>query len=359
MPRNILKKKKQTVLQQLWNTRLSDYVTAIAWSPDGTQLAASSGAGEIVLYTPATDESICLQPSQGKSVDALAISADGKFLAAGGQAGTVCIWQIDRDSPTLLTTLEHARTWIDRLQWHPSSPELAFSFGRYVQVWHAVEQTVVTTLNFEDSSVLDLAWHPQGKELSLGGNQSIKTWQCQDWDKDPDMREVGGASVAVAWSPDGKYLASGNNDRSVLVWEKDYPAPWRMQGFPGKVRQLAWSNPTVRDAPLLASISVEGVVVWTKAADEAAGWTPQVLEDHEGMVQAIAFQPNTLLLASAAEDGRLYLWQKARRIAQTLKGAAAGFSCLTWSNQGTALAAGGSGGELLVWTETTKGRGFK
>ena len=354
----MLRTKKQTVLKRLCNTHLSDYVTAIAWTPDGTQLAASSGAGEIILYTPATDDTICLQSPQGESVDALTISADGKFLAAGGQAGTVWIWQIDSDAPTLLTTLEHARTWIDRLQWHPNSPELAFSFGRHAQVWHAVDQTVVTTLNFEDSSVLDLAWHPLGTELSLGGNQSIKTWQTQNWDEDPEVREVGGASVAVAWSPDGTYLASGNNDRSVLVWEKDYPAPWRMQGFPGKVRQLAWSKPKVKGAPLLASMSAEGIVVWTKAADPAEGWKPQVLDAHEQTVQAIAFQPETLLLASAAEDGCLYLWQKARRIAQMLDGAS-GFSCLAWSKQGTTLAAGSSGGELFIWTETTKGRGFK
>ena len=358
-----IKKHKQNLFKLLWDTRLSDYVTAIAWTPDGTHLVASSAAGEVILYTPATGDSTCLQNSQGESVDALAISADGKFLAAGGQAGTVWVWQIKAqiagDSPTLLTTLEHARTWIDRLQWHPSSPELAFSFGRYVQVWHAVEQTVVTTLNFEDSSVLDLAWHPQGIELSLGGNQSIKTWQSQHWDEDPEVREVGGASVAVAWSPDGTYIASGNNDRSVLVWAKDHPSPWRMQGFPGKVRQLAWSKPTVRDAPLLASISGEGVVVWTKAANPAEGWTPQVLDTHEGTVRAIGFRPDTLLLASAAEDGCLHLWQKARRIAQTLKGATGGFSCLAWSKQGTMLAAGGSEGELWVWTETTKGKGFK
>lgn len=353
-----IKKHKQPVLQQFWTTQLSDYVTAIAWSPDGTRLAASSGAGEVLLYTPETGDSHCLQSGQGESVDALGISADGKFLAAGGQAGTVWIWQLDGDEPTLLTTLEHERTWIDRLQWHPSAPELAFSFGRYVQVWHAVEQTVVTTLNFEDSSVLNLAWNFQGTRLSLGGNQSIKTWKSEDWDEDPVVREVGGASVAVAWSPDGNYLASGNNDRSVLVWAADHPSPWRMQGFPGKVRQLAWSQPTVRDAPLLASASAEGVVVWTKAADEAEGWNPKVLEDHEGMVRAIGFRPGELLLASAAADGCLYLWQKAKRIAQRLEGGA-GFSCLAWSDQGDRLAAGGSDGELWVWTEMTKGKGFK
>lgn len=355
MPRT----KTQDLFKVLWHETLTDYVTAIAWSPDGAWLAASSAAGEVVRYEAKTGEATVLQEAQGASVDALAISADGAFLAAGGQAGTVWIWQLDSDILTLVTTLEHPRAWIDRLQWNPRYPELAFSLGRYAQVWDATTQSVITTLNFESSSVLDLAWHSQGDRLSLSGNQSIKTWQRQDWDDDPTVRDIGGASGAIAWSPDGTYLASGNNDCSVLVWEEGNPYPWQMQGFPGKVRQLAWFMPkTASDAPLLASISGEGVVVWTKDRDPSVGWNPQVLDMHQGMVRAIAFQPNTLLLASAAEDGWLCLWHKANRLAQILQGAPAGFSCLSWNPAGGAIAAGGCRGELLVWTETTKGKGF-
>jgi hypothetical protein len=45
-------------------------------------------------------------------------------------------------------------------------------------------------------------------------------------------------------------------------------------------------------------------------------------------------------------------------VAQVLQGAPKGFSDLAWNFQGTALAAGGSQGELLVWTETRQGKGF-
>lgn len=69
--------------------------------------------------------------------------------------------------------------------------------------------------------------------------------------------------------------------------------------------------------------------------------------------KAIAFQPQSLLLASAAEDGWLCLWQKGSRLAQILKGAPAGFTWLAWSPGGEAIAAGGHQGEVLVWTETT------
>ncbi|MEO1592832.1 MAG: WD40 repeat domain-containing protein [Cyanobacteria bacterium J06632_22] len=349
--------KTKTALTLLWQTQLQEYVTAIAWCPTGDRLAASSAAGEVVIYSLRGGERTVLQTEQGESVDALAISADGRFLAAGGQSGTVWIWQLQGGDISLITTLPHKRTWIDCLRWHPHLPLLALGLGRYAQVWDAAAQTVITTLSFDASSVLDIDWHPEGQQLSLGGNQSIKTWQVSDWDDDPEVREIGGASGAIAWSPDGIYLASGNNDRSVMVWPQD-DDPWRMTGFPGKVRELAWSRPINGGAPILASVCGEGIVVWRKAAESSEGWKPRVLDPHEGTVRGVAFQSGSLLLATAAEDGRLCLWSKAARLGQVLTGTADGFSCLSWSPDGTNLAAGGSQGEVLVWAAGKAGQGF-
>ncbi len=347
------------LLTPTWQTLLADYVTAIAWRPDGSRLAACSAAGEVVLFDARTGASVALQEKQGLSVDAIAFSADGQFLAAGGQDGAVRIWQVAGDAPTLVTEMENSRVWVDCLQWHPHRPELAVGLGRYAQVWDAAAQTVVATLNFETSSVLDLAWHPSGDFLLLAGNQSVKTWRREDWDDDPLIRETGGASGAIAISADGQYLASGNNDRTLLAWEWNNPYPWQMQGFPGKVRQLAWSTVKAQgNAPLLASASAEGVVVWAKAEGETEGWTANVLDLHSGTVRAIAFQPQSKLLASAAEDGWVCLWQKATQAAQVLEGATGGFSTLAWSPQGKYLVAGGCGGDLLVWSKALAGKGF-
>ena len=347
------------LLTPTWQTLLADYVTAIAWFPDGARLAVCSAAGEVVVFDAKTGASVVLQAKQGLSMDASAVSADGQFLAAGGQDGAVRIWQMAGDTPTLVTELENSRVWVDCLQWHPHRPELAVGLGRYAQVWDAAGQAVVTTLNFEASSVLDLAWHPSGDFLVVAGNQSVKTWRREDWDDDPQVRETGGASGAIAISADGQYLASGNNDRTLLVWEWDNPNPWQMQGFPGKVRQLAWS--TVQPpmgSPLLASASAEGVVVWANAKGAAEGWTPHVLDLHSAPVTAVAFQPQSTLLATAAEDGWVCLWQQFTQAAQILRGASNGFSTLTWSPQGKYLAAGGCGGEVMVWAKALAGKGF-
>jgi WD40 repeat protein len=233
---------------------------------------------------------------------------------------------------------------------------LAFSLGRYAQIWDAEAEEILATLQFENSSVLDLAWHPQGKHLAVSGHQGIKIWPRDDWDAAPEVREIAAASIAIALSPDGQYLASGNLDHTLLVWPFDSDYPWQMRGFPGKVRQLAWSDITVGQAPLLASASGTAVVIWRKKSDAGDGWDAQILDLHEQRVNAIAFQPGSTLLASAAEDGWVCLWKKAQAT-QILEGASR-FSTLAWSPNGQWLAAGGQQGEWLVWKQQSRGRGF-
>jgi WD40 repeat protein len=128
-----------------------------------------------------------------------------------------------------------------------------------------------------------------------------------------------------------------------------------MQGFPGKVRQIVWSE---GNSPLLISSSVEGIVTWTKDPDERVGWNPTILNFHQETVQAIAFQPKTRLLASAAEDGLICLWYQAKALSSVLEGAVGGFSTLSWHPQGNKLAAGSSQGELLIWSSSMAGQGF-
>ena len=294
MPRVI-----QPQLERKWRGHLDDYVTAIAWSADSQQVAACDGSGSIHCFNRVTQQTHCLQTGTGQSADALAYSGDGQLLAAGGQDGCVSIWDVSQEEPVRVTRQEHPRTWVDQLTWHPRRLELAFSLGRYAQVWDAQAQQVITTLAFEASSVLDLAWHPQRDWLAVGGHQGIKIWQ--DWDDDPVLREIPASSLCVAWSPDGQYLAAGNLDRTLLVWPWDQDIPWRMTGFPGKVRQLAWS-----EHGLLSATSGTCVITWQRQGDS---WEGELLDGHTQAVNAIAYQPGTALLASTAADGYLCLWQ--------------------------------------------------
>lgn len=342
-----------------WQADLSDYVTAIAWSVDGAHLAAASGAGEVVVFAEQGKHRIVLLTENGQSIDVIATSHDSQYLAAAGQDGQVHIWQRQSEGYSRVTSLRNAPAWIDQMAWSPRRNLLAFSIGKYVQVWDAQTSTIVTTLHFEQSSILGITWHPDGDRLTVSGYQGLKVWDAKDWDDDPHVVEIDSACVALAWSPDGNYFAAGNMDRSITVMEWGHPYPWMMQGFPGKVSHLAWSAQLKQGKfPIFAAASIEGIVLWEKAADETIGWESRLVGAHDGKVMDIAFQPGTSLLASAGEDGYLFLWTKAQRLTQRITGVKQGFSCLAWHPSGTGLAAGGQDGEIRVWQVHQRGQGF-
>jgi WD40 repeat protein len=73
-------------------------VLSLAWSPDGTRLAAGCDDRTIQLIDPALRQHVqtywTTRPYQGKTIYALAWSPDSTFLASGGSAGTVDVWQV-------------------------------------------------------------------------------------------------------------------------------------------------------------------------------------------------------------------------------------------------------------------------
>ena len=342
---------------QYWQGSLSDYVTALAWLPDGDGLAVTSAAGEVMLQRSPEDV-IFLQGSTDQAINGLDVSANGQYVAVGGQSGEVKVWDVSL-SACPVTLQQHDGAWIDQLAWHPQQNVLAYAVGAQIHIWDVTQAMQVATLDFQASSVLRLAWHPQGILLAVSGHGGIKVWSQSDWSAAPKLIAVPGASLDAAWSVDGRYLGSGNLDRTLTVAEWDNSPPWLMQGFPGKVRQLAWSTPaTASGSPLVAAACVEGITVWERGHKPKAGWRSRVLQYHKGRVNAIAFQPDSLTLASASEDGQIALWQAAQKPSQTLKGFKKGVTCLAWSVTGNRLAAGGAAGELQIWNVSHRAQGF-
>jgi len=76
--------------------------------------------------------------------------------------------------------VENTSAWVDRLAWSPTQHLLAFSLGKYVQVWDAALGDIAT-LNFDTSSALDLTLASRWA--------TIECWRLSG--KDLDSREIG------------------------------------------------------------------------------------------------------------------------------------------------------------------------
>ena len=74
-------------------------MNAVAFSPDGTLLAAGYGNGTIRLWDPASGQPAGPALQAGSAVNGVAFSPDGKVLASADADGTVRLWDVATGQP--------------------------------------------------------------------------------------------------------------------------------------------------------------------------------------------------------------------------------------------------------------------
>ena len=136
-------------LTKHWAGQLDDYAIDLAWSPNGTQLAAASAAGPVTIFAaedgarqhelPGHENGtnvLAWQPSASRPIGTAAESAAtsdpaasrrlhaAATLATGGQDGAVKFWDAAAGQHT--GTAKLGTAWVELLAWQPRRS----SFGR-------------------------------------------------------------------------------------------------------------------------------------------------------------------------------------------------------------------------------------
>lgn len=242
----------------LW-TQLSKNgsVSNLAFSPDGTMLAAGSTLSRVVLRDPQTGASLRVL----KSGVPIAFSPDGNTLATSPDLslmGTVRGSQVWWESVKLWNprTGQALRTLAPPpppplppgMGSHGGPPDtgsvsaLAFlrdgrslvvgheeSIGDALKLWDTQTGKLLRTLPGQ-SDIRALAVAPDGKTLASGGmghstrpgsplEWTLKLWDTRTWTV---QRTINGDAYFIstlAFSPDGKLLAGGGADGTVKLWK--------------------------------------------------------------------------------------------------------------------------------------------
>ncbi|MHB1586280.1 MAG: WD40 repeat domain-containing protein [Acidiferrobacteraceae bacterium] len=112
--------------------------SALAWSPDGTELAVGQwgvdpgGSDAVRIYNVRTGAVVAREPGPlGTWVSALRYTPDGKYLIEAGIRHQVELW--DGAHRHLLQVIPH-QAW--SLAVSPNGHALALGEGRQIQVWH-------------------------------------------------------------------------------------------------------------------------------------------------------------------------------------------------------------------------------
>jgi WD40 repeat protein len=251
-----------------------EYVEELAWSPDGTSLAAwewrdSEQPARVRLWDVLSRQSkrTLHLPGSGHMHSALAFSADGRLLATGGQGSgfalfRVHVWELASGhfKCSIPDVLLQRRSCCpaSAFTFSPQGSTLATGHAHAVSLWDAIAGQIKTT--FEGHTGWKLAFSPDGKKLAIGsinpgGAVAVSLWDVASATRqatlEGDQPGCGGPDdetwvTVLAFSPDGKTLAAGTGEHAekigmfytASVW--DVASGQRKWTFPG-VSYLAFS----------------------------------------------------------------------------------------------------------------------
>ncbi|MFI5502866.1 toll/interleukin-1 receptor domain-containing protein [Nocardia asteroides] len=235
-----------------------------------------------------------------------------------------------------------------------------------VRTWDAeTGQSVASPLEGSIGPANSLALSPDGRSLVAGNQDGTIRW----WDLTDGRTEVftghEGAVQSVAFSPDGRHFVSGGADTTVRIWNVTSPAdpPEVLRRHSKQVQSVAWSPDGRRIASgSLGSVDIaaaapefgNGLLLWDADTREPVG---QPLVGHDGLVNSLAFSPDSTKLASGATDGTIRLWNAATGTAEgaPLAGHSGWVMGVAFSPDNRHLASTAWDGTMRIWNVSRAG----
>ncbi|GIK67377.1 MAG: hypothetical protein BroJett018_51710 [Chloroflexota bacterium] len=330
---------------------LDDYtgvVNHVAFSADGTWLAATGYDGTLRLWDTATFTEQERITGHYGAADHLALSADEGLLAAGGFDYVVRVW--DTATSTELPILESR--WfasIEGVAWHPNGLQLLAIANHVVsdyKVWDTVTGTEMTVPAQNGDRVFSGVFSADGTKIWLAMMQNGAFTMLQiplDGGEAITQTLVSAPPSAAIFTSDGRLLASGDESGTIHFWDMLSGKPTEVFLQDGPVKSLAFSP----DATLLASLGNEGRIwIWDVATGELLAELPA----STGNTVSMAFSPDNQLLATGSEDGTVRVLDIATQTELVvLTGHLDDVTSLLFNADGTALFSGSFDSTVRVW----------
>ncbi len=329
-------------------------VLALAYSPDGRQLAWCGQDGAVRVWKVGAKEASEIGHHQG-AARALAFRPDGQQLASAGTDRTVRVW--DAAGKPLFTLGPHAGS-LAGVAWRADGAQLAAATDEpgqpgEVVVWEVAAHKQLRTLAGPASGVYGVTYcSPDGRLVATSRDGSVRVWEPGG--EPGSILRGTPLACAPAARPGGKSLATGGGEPGghgeVTIWDlSPRPEDRALRGHPGGVNGIDFTPDGLR----LASAGNDGLV---KMWDIATGRDVITWPGHDGSVNAVAASPDLLTVASAGRDGTVRLWDVPTAAAShVLKGHVGPVLAVAFAPDGKWLARAGEAGEVIVW-DTVDGR---
>jgi WD40 repeat protein len=217
---------------------IPDWITVVAFSPDGQRVAIGGDAGTAQLWDVADRggfQPIGKPMEHRGAITGVAFRPDGRALVTGSRDGTARLW----DAATGLPIGEpmEQQSAVLALTFRADSPRAVIACGDAIvgargrpapaNTWKISQSNAVARRPFESvltirDGVLHAAFDPDGRTLRIvRPDGTVQSWDPTTGRRTGELKlDTGGLPIAkAASSPDGKLLLGGQGRDVARLWE--------------------------------------------------------------------------------------------------------------------------------------------
>jgi WD40 repeat protein len=235
-------------------------INSLAWSPDGTQLAAGvrvalpnpsefAGAKAVLKIWDVSTWQMIFEPDFNKSmvnerINDLAFSPNGKRLAFSADVSGVMTFDL-ANGKTISHQKEYAGS-VMSLAWSPDSSRLISTgdMASSVRRWIVKNDKAVRLFDQRADNPMRVAWTPDGQRIVSGHvNGVVCFWTTASNKCDGFIKAHRSAVFSMALSPDGSQLATGGG--IIRIWDTQTGELLSAFGLDEQIlyTKIAWARP--------------------------------------------------------------------------------------------------------------------
>ena len=296
----------------------------MAISPDGTLCASAGGDGTIQVRKTSDGSLVQTLAANTNYVSSLAFSPDGARLASGGGPldPTIKLWRISDGS--LLQRIPATTNGVMALAWSPDGLTLAAggdSVEQNITFWSTngiLQGSLPGTLSWHTNGVTALAFSPQGNLLASGGRRPgnmVRIWTNTAggiWKTGAVVRTYLSTATnnnveCVTFSPDGTLVGYGRTAVNVLKIGLPNGSDLTLGSGTNPVFSVTFSP----DGSTYAATDQNTINIWTN--NGPSSWTLcETVTNEVVRASCLAYSPNGNLLLCGREDGTVTMSRNTR-----------------------------------------------
>lgn len=334
----------------------SDGLIAMDWNPNNNSIYTASKDGWIYVCDPVDLEFKQVLKFEG-DIRTIAWRPDGKVLAIGfSDLSPVRLWELETNN---LTEISGTNFESGVIEWSDDGRTLATSSGPIlgkIYLWDPEKQMCIGVLSGPEFVATDLEWDPNGRWLVGSGANFVR----KDADGDLRIWNMKAANPAIAlesheraincidWSPFGETVATCSIDETIKIWNSSN----------GQLITTCFENRPVSCVSWKPDSSILAYGVGGHLASHGAIGLWDVTERklieakraHDGKINAIRWNPDGNLLATASNDNVVRIWNGENlELAMQLSGHERSVTSLDWRQDGLMLATGSDDDTVKLW----------